>query len=283
MDFRVKSLKFHDLRLLCGDLTTRGWCMICFREICGEQKVGRHYIQTFFPCHGLAMVLYKSAISLFFDSLHQLFIGEHALQCQPQSLIWQKNRLKNLARTPAATKNRLLIMMETFLPLQRVKTKAAQIVAVCICSSTHQWCDTSSKHCPGNGTMAHSHTRPAPGILKIQSSGVALRKLRRWLAHIKTGNKHSQGVSNVCCSIWGDRHIFKHLLLSPESHICPSLSMDAKDQIKGNCCEANVPIVSVASVPWLWAILPATVTWKGRLITSQNEKLSLKSYSSMFE
>lgn len=174
-------------------------------------------------------------------------------------------------------------MMETFLPLQRVKTKAAQIVAVCICSSTHQWCDTSSKHCPGNGTMAHSHTRPAPGILKIQSSGVALRKLRRWLAHIKTGNKHSQGVSNVCCSIWGDRHIFKHLLLSPESHICPSLSMDAKDQIKGNCCEANVPIVSVASVPWLWAILPATVTWKGRLITSQNEKLSLKSYSSMFE
>lgn len=110
---------------------------------------------------------------------------------------------------------RLLIMMETFLPLQRVKTKAAQIVAVCICSSTHQWCDTSSKHCPGNGTMAHSHTRPAPGILKIQSGGVALRKLRRWLAHIKTRNKHSQGVSNVCCSIWGDRHIFKHLLLLP--------------------------------------------------------------------
>ena len=41
------------------------------------------------------MVLYKSAISLFFDSLHQLFIGEHALQCQPQSLIGKKSAQKS--------------------------------------------------------------------------------------------------------------------------------------------------------------------------------------------
>lgn len=99
--------------------------------------------------------------------------------------------------------NQLLIMMETFLPLQRIKTKAAQIVAVCIRSSTHQWCDTSSKHCPGNGTMAHSHTRPAPGILKILVWWCWSKETEdRWLAHIKTGNcDQSQGVSNVCCSI----------------------------------------------------------------------------------